>query len=486
MKSTRVVCGSQSIVACQASAIVVTIFDSDDELSGTVVALDEAAEQYFSRLRKAGQLPSKVAEVSKFYQVPGLASSCVVVVGCGLEAEFTAAVAQRCAGAAAKTLAARQLDSVAFDFGQIDETVAVAAISAALNGCVGQDLFRKEKKLYPFDRLEWFSLAEPVVRRGFVVGQAVLVARELVNLPPNLLYPTSFTQRAAEIAVSSGLELEVWDELRLRRERCDALLAVAAGSSRPPRLLILRYAGRASGPPLALVGKGVTFDSGGLSLKPSEGMVTMKCDMAGAATVVAAMQAIAELKVATPVVGLVGMVENMVNGNSFKLGDVITARNGKTIEVLNTDAEGRMVLADVLNVALDETPRGIVDVATLTGACLVALGTDIAGLMSNDKAWEERVQVAAEVAGELVWPLPMHPHFGEQIQSSVADIKNIGEGRWAGAVTAAKFLQEFVGDKPWTHIDIAGPAFASSPKPYIDAGASGAIVRTLVAMAQSL
>ena len=324
------------------------------------------------------------------------------------------------------------------------------------------------------------------LNRGLILGEGILLTRELVNLPPNYMYPESFAKRAASVAVTCGLELEVWDELRLRRENCNALLAVNAGSSRPPRLLILRYPGTNNSQPLALVGKGVTFDSGGLSLKPTEGMTTMKCDMAGAATVLGTMQTIARLKLPTPVVGLVGLVENMVSGSCFKLGDVLTARNGKTIEILNTDAEGRLVLADVLDVTLQENPKAIIDLATLTGACVVALGNDISGLMTNNSDLAESIETAAEAVGELVWQLPMFAHFKEQIQSQVADIKNIGDGRWGGAITAAKFLEEFVGDKPWTHIDIAGPAFADKPKNYMDAGASGCMVRTLTKLIESM
>jgi len=198
------------------------------------------------------------------------------------------------------------------------------------------------------------------------------------------------------------------------------------------------------------------------------------------------MQTIARLKLPTPVVGLVGLVENMVSGSCFKLGDVLTARSGKTIEILNTDAEGRLVLADVLDVALQENPQAIIDLATLTGACVVALGNDISGLMTNNAALTEKIESAAEAVGELVWQLPMHSHFKEQIQSQVADIKNIGDGRWGGAITAAKFLEEFVAEKPWTHIDIAGPAFADKPKNYIDAGASGCMVRTLTKLIESM
>jgi leucyl aminopeptidase len=250
-------------------------------------------------------------------------------------------------------------------------------------------------------------------------------------------------------------------------------------------LVILKYSGGPKdSPPLAFVGKGVTFDSGGLSIKPTDGMKTMKCDMAGAATVLGAMQAIAQLKLPVNVVGLCGLVENMLSGNSYKLGDVLKARSGKTIEVLNTDAEGRLVLADVLDVALQHQPAKIVDLATLTGACVVALGNDVAGLMTNNQPWADAVKAAGDATGEQLWQLPMFAEYGEQIRSEVADIKNVGEGRWGGAITAAKFLEEFVAGKPWVHLDIAGPAFLESSKSWLDAGGSGFGVRTLVEMAR--
>jgi leucyl aminopeptidase len=287
------------------------------------------------------------------------------------------------------------------------------------------------------------------------------------------------------MAAACGCEIEVWDENRLRAERCGALLAVAQGSARPPRLVILRYAGAGAGAPwLGWVGKGVTFDSGGLSLKPTDGMLTMKCDMAGAATVVGAMQAVARLALPVNVMGLLGLVENMPGSQAFKLGDVLTTRLGKTIEVHNTDAEGRLVLADVLAVAVERGADKLIDLATLTGACVVALGTDVAGLMSNQQAWCDQVRDAADRCGERVWQLPMFPEFNEQIKGTVADLKNVGEGRWGGAITAAKFLEEFVGDRPWTHIDIAGPAYFEKAKPWMDAGGTGILVRTLVELAR--
>jgi leucyl aminopeptidase len=251
-------------------------------------------------------------------------------------------------------------------------------------------------------------------------------------------------------------------------------------------MVILRHSGgKKAEAPLALAGKGVTFDSGGLSLKPTEGMLTMKDDMAGGATVLAAMQAIARLGIPRNVIGVIGLVENMPSGASYKLGDVLTARSGKTIEVHNTDAEGRLVLADVLDVAVERGAAKIIDLATLTGACMVALGTDVAGLMSNNQEWCDAVAAAARRCGEPAWQLPMFPEYGELIRGGVADIKNVGEGRWGGAITAAKFLEEFVAGKPWTHIDIAGPAFSEKPKPHHDAGGTGAFVRTLVEVARN-
>ena len=209
-------------------------------------------------------------------------------------------------------------------------------------------------------------------------------------------------------------------------------------------------------------------------------MTTMKCDMAGAATAIAILKLAADLKLKQSITVVVGLVENLISGNNFKLGDVITSRQGKTIEILNTDAEGRVVLADVLDIILERKPTAIVDLATLTGACVVALGTDIAGLMGNNAQMVQQLQSSAEQVGEYVWPLPMHSFFNEQVSSKIADIKNVGDGRWGGAITAAKFLEHFVGTTPWCHIDIAGPAYLDKPKPWLDAGGTGCMIRTLL------
>ncbi len=484
--STQEVLGGNMIVnpisgrasQIEVDALVVVACDKA-KLVGVAAEVDEASGGMLSRLVAEGEVSTKIGKTTLLYKVPGVAAKCILVAGGGENGNDDPANSGRIAGAAARRLAERERARVAFSFGSTDTQALANAIAASINGFHGQDLFRSEKNVKPAREILCFDDNPEALQQGSAVGHGMLLARELVNLPPNYLYPESFARRAAEVAVSNGLELEIWDELRLRREKCDSLLAVAAGSTRAARMLVMRYAGRRQSPPLAIVGKGVTFDSGGLSIKPTDGMVTMKCDMAGAATVLATMQTIASLEVETPVVGLVGLVENMLGGNAYKLGDVLTSRSGKTIEVLNTDAEGRLVLADVLNVACQEKPSGIIDLATLTGACVVALGTDIAGAMSNNEALQGRVLEAAKAAGEMVWPLPMFPHFREQIQSQVADIKNVGDGRWGGAITAAKFLEEFVGQTPWVHLDIAGPAFNDKPKPHQDAGATGCLVNTL-------
>lgn len=485
LKDKTMIVDQETIATASSDALVALAYESTPP-SGPVVSLSSQTTQYLLDLLTRGELSLKTGKVTTLYSVPGVTSPILVVVGGGKPEKFGCSEAYRCAAAASKSLASKKRARVLFQFGELHSDLSRAAIAGSMNGCHGQDILKAERSINPIERISWLSVSENDLSWATEVGQSMLLARELVNLPANLLYPESFAARAAEVAKECGLELEVWDEMRLRKERCGSLLGVAQGSSKPPRLLILRYPGKKKCPPLALVGKGVTFDSGGLSLKPSDSMLTMKCDMAGAATVLATMQAIAKLQVDSPVVGLVGLVENMVSGNSFRLGDVLTARNGKTIEIHNTDAEGRLVLADVLDVALQENPSGIIDLATLTGACVVALGTDISGLMTNNAQLQSQLQQAAQQAGEEVWPLPMSEHFGEQVKGKIADLKNMGDGRWGGAITAAKFLEEFVGERPWVHIDIAGPAFYDSPKPFQDAGGTGCMIRSLVTLVEKL
>jgi leucyl aminopeptidase len=479
---------STSATQNDVDAVVVGVF-SDGSLNRAAGDVDQASGGLIRRLFEQKEIAAKPYELTTLWGVQGVAARGVLVVGLGEREKFDRQIAFRSASAASKGLAGKPRDRVAFylDDGWTAEQ-AEAGAAGTLVGCQGQDLYRAEKKRHPFSEIQWAGRGEDpdgVLARGRILGECVNLTRRLVNEPPDNIYPKTFAKRARKVAKECGLEIEVWNRARLEKERCGSLLAVAKGSTKPARLVILRYSG---GPPdgklLAFVGKGVTFDSGGLSLKPTDSMLTMKCDMAGAATVLGAMRAIAELKLPVNVIGLMGLVENMTGGAAMKLGDVLTARNGRTIEVHNTDAEGRLVLADVLDVALERGATKIIDLATLTGACCVALGLDVAGLMANDQGWADRVAAAARSVGEPLWQLPMYPEYNEQIKSEVADIKNVGEGRWGGAITAAKFLEEFVGQTPWVHLDIAGPAFHDKPLPWTDAGGSGRFVRTLVEVAR--
>ena len=480
----RVLATSGPLADLEVDALVLGIWQ-DEAFTEEVTQLDTATGGALTRLLESGEFAGKSSELSTLPVPAGLQAGQLVVLGLGPRTECDRRVIGQATGTAAHRLAGKARSRVAYAVGSdLPSDLLADAICGALTGCVGQDVLRSEPRLHAPGEVLWWGVDEGAVQPGVILAESVNFTRRLVNLPAGDIYPESFVQQVEAIAPEAGLEVEVWDQQRLAEERCGSLLGVAQGSDRPARLMILHHrGGAADAPTLALVGKGVTFDSGGLSLKSSEGMKAMKCDMAGAATVVGAMQAIGRSGVAANVMGLVGLVENMVSGRSYKLGDVLTARNGKTIEVLNTDAEGRLVLADVLDVAVERGADKIIDLATLTGACVVALGMDVGGLMSNQPDWCDQVAGAAARCGERAWPLPMYPEFAEQIKSQVADIKNIGAGRWGGAITAAKFLEEFVAERPWGHMDIAGPAFREKAKPWMDGGASGAFVRTLVEVA---
>lgn len=468
----------------------------DETLPPAVKDLDEVLSGQLTRLREAEDFTGKLAELVSLPDVPQLPSKRLLLLGLGKSDELDRAALDRAVMTAARKISEKKTETVALalpwsetaEFSAADQME--TAVTAMQVGCVGQGLYHSEPGRFAFETVQFViapaddeTALQPALDNGVVLGEAINLTRELVNGPPQDIHPQSFAARAEKLAAEYGLTCEVFDEDRLREEKMGALLGVAQGSSQPPRMVCLEHRGAGEGAPtLYLCGKGVTFDSGGLSLKPSASMLDMKMDMAGAATVLGAMTAIARLKLPVNVVGLMGLVENMVSGSSYKLGDVLTARNGVTIEVHNTDAEGRLVLADVLSYAVDRGADAIIDLATLTGACLVALGTDVVGAFTNDQTWCDTLLTAAGDSGELVWQLPMHAHFDELIKSDVADIKNVG-GKWGGAITAAKFLERFVGETKWVHLDIAGPAFSEKNQPHQEGGGTGCMVRTLVAVA---
>lgn len=482
----------QPIAHIEADWLIVGVTDNWRAL-GSLSDLDQALGGQLTLLGDRGDLTGKLGELLLDPHVPEISASRLCVVGLGSPSALDRAALRSALMTAAIAVSKKPQTSVAvvlpvsaaspLNWQEMAQTI----VEACVVGSVGPGLYRAEPQRYAFTRLTLAAemdadplLLTAAMERGQIIGEATNLARELVNRPAADVYPESFAARAQQLASEVGLECDILDQTRLEQERMGSLLAVAQGSARPPRVAVLTYrGGSADQPTIALVGKGVTFDSGGLSLKPTDGMKTMKCDMAGAATVLGVMSAIARLKRPVNVIGLMGLVENMVSGSSYKLGDVLTARNGITIEVLNTDAEGRLVLADVLAYAVDLGVHRMIDLATLTGACVVALGEDIVGAFTNEQAWCDQVLGAARRAGERVWQMPMDDAFDEQLKSDVADIKNVGK-RWGGAITAAKFLQRFVGETPWVHLDIAGPAFAEAASASRESGATGVMVHTLV------
>lgn len=383
----------------------------------------------------------------------------------------------------AKTVATTLLDAVPAGGDRV-----AAAQALAEGAALGAYKFLRYKQKSDSPALERFvvlgkkdAAVQAGLDRGVAVAGAVARARDLVNEPAGAMTPTQLAEEARRAAEMGGLDIEVLDEVEIANQGLGGLLGVSLGSDQPPRMVKLTYTpkGKATGT-VALVGKGITFDSGGLSLKTADGMETMKTDMSGAAAVIGAMSVLRTAGVQTKVIGFVPTTENMPGPKAIKPGDVLKIRNGKTVEVLNTDAEGRLILADGLSLAAEEKPDAVIDLATLTGACVVALGMKIAGLMGNDDPWIGQVRAAAERAGELMWHLPLPEEYRKDLDSEIADLKNITGGRGGGALTAGLFLSEFTGDVPWVHLDIAGPARAGSDDGYIAKGGTGFGVRTLV------
>ncbi|GIU98530.1 MAG: putative cytosol aminopeptidase [Actinomycetota bacterium] len=421
----------------------------------------------------------------------GVAASSVLLLGVGKRAELKVDDLRRAAGKVARQLAKR--GAVATTLAQALPRSSADAVQAVVEGQIlGAYRFERYKTSSEEgpDRLETYTVlgsprwdaraCKAAIARAEVVGASVCFTRDLVNTPARDLTPAALADAARAMAEEVGLEVKIWDERELEEGGFGGILGVGQGSVNPPRLIELAYRGAASQPPIALTGKGISFDSGGLSIKTSEGMETMKDDMGGAAAILGAMRAIALLKPKLNVIAAIPSAENMPSGSATRPGDVLRHRGGKTSEVLNTDAEGRLVLADALAYLTEKRPRAIVDAATLTGACMVALGEELWGLFTTDRALGRALLSAGESVGEPGWELPLYRPYRKLIDSEVADVKNVGK-RYGGAITAALFLAEFVGDVPWAHLDIAGPAFTDSAGDYWPKGATGVPVRTLVA-----
>jgi leucyl aminopeptidase len=420
--------------------------------------------------------------------VDGLAASSVLVLGVGPRAQAGPDACRRAIGRVAAQLAKRT--RVATTLPQIAGRAYEDAVQATVEGLLlgsyrfdryksnGEQAAIEEVLVLGGTRADARS-ATSALRRGEVIAESQSWARDLVNTPALDLPPAQLAKEAQAMAKQVGLSAKVWNEAELKRGGFGGILGVGQGSVNPPRLIELRYEGGGRGAPIALTGKGIAFDSGGLSIKDATGMEHMKSDMGGAASILGAMRAIALLKPRVNVITAIPSSENMPSGSAIRPGDVLRHRSGTTSEVLNTDAEGRLVLADALAYLAEQKPRVIIDTATLTGACMVALGEEVWGAMGNDRALIRDVIAAGDAVGEPGWELPLYEPYRRLIDSEVADIKNIGK-RWGGAITAALFLREFVGDVPWVHLDIAGPAFADRAGDYWPKGATGVPVRTLV------
>ena len=446
---------------------------------------------WLAEIRGTKEFSGKLYEIAILHRPQGIAAKRLVVIGGGKREKFSTVEARRAAGALVRALKAKGVRTIALLLQNPGEHITAVAEGAVLGGWEANKYKSDPKK--DEQQIDTFTLAAPdadavglrgQLERGRIVAEAQNLTRDLVNEPANKLTPAGLAEAASRIAAEAGLECEVLDEKAMAALGMGSLLGVAQGSSNPPFLIVLKYrpAAAEGSDHLALVGKGVTFDTGGISIKPSDGMEKMKYDMAGAAAVIGAMRALAALKPAIPVTGYVPTVENMLNGNAQRPGDIVTALSGKTIEVLNTDAEGRLILADAITYANRNGATHMVDAATLTGAIAIALGHYNMGAFTNNETFLAKFLAAARAAGEKTWQLPMDEEYKEYLKSAFADLPNIG-GRYGGSITAAWFLREFADPTPWVHLDIASTAWLDEGKAWLSKGPTGVAVRSFVELA---
>jgi len=482
-----------SIESSAADTIIVNLFEGVTTPGGATGAVDKALGGAISDLIAGGDLKGKAGEVAVLYPRGVIAARRVLVVGLGKAESFDLEGIRRASAAAvkrARDLNARQVATIVHGAG-IGGQDATAAAQATVEGALlATYRYDAPKKRDPENTIEALTIVErdagrlEAVRAGAALGAAVAagvtLARDLVNMPPNVATPTLLAERARAMAAAHGLGVIVGDRAWAAERHMGAFLAVAQGAGEPPAFIVLEHnAGRADLPTVVLVGKGITFDTGGISIKPSAGMGDMKSDMGGAAAVFGAMEVVGRLGLPLHVVGITPCTENMPDAAAYRPADVITASNGKTIEIISTDAEGRMVLADALVHAGQYQPAAVIDLATLTGACVVALGDGVAaGLFCNDDGLRDRLLAAADATYERLWPLPLYDDYRRKINSEVADMKNSG-GRSGGVGTSAVFLREFT-DYPWAHLDIAGMALSEKAGDYAPVGGTGFGVRLLV------
>jgi leucyl aminopeptidase len=467
--------------------------DKTDKHNPQVQSDDKAVLDAAADLIALGEVTGKMLETALLHKPSGLKAKRLMLIGGGKAKNFSSYELRKLAGAAVRNLKAKDLKSFAFvaPAGVADAEKSI--VEGAFVGNFDPDYYKSDRKEQKIEEIvivvpqgDQKSL-QTAIDQGRIIGEAQNFTRDLVNEPGNRMTPTILADRAKKMCDETGLKCEVYGGDKIKELKMGAFWSVAQGSDEEPRLIVMRHEplGAPEKPVLGLVGKGITFDSGGISLKPGDGMEKMKYDMAGGAAMIGAMRAIAQLKPNLRVIGIVCATENMPSGKAQKPGDVQIAMSGKSIEIINTDAEGRLVLADGLHYARQLGCTHLIDAATLTGACVVALGMVNAGIFANDDDFYEQFNKSLQKSGEKMWRLPVDEEYRDMIKSNIADIVN-SAGRWGGAVTAAMFLKEFVSDTPWIHLDIAGVAWMEDNKPWIAKGPSGIPVRSLVEFVRDL
>lgn len=461
--------------------------------------LDTMAGGQIAAAMKAGEFKGETGEflLVRFVPKGKLKASKLLLVGGGDRSDQRESAISVASGAATRILRKCNVKSFAFDARSNADAITVAqnSVQGAITSQFELDKYKtKDKNEKAVNKVVVYVAGAKSadvnkgIERGRIIGDSMNFTRDLANEPPNILHPTEMAKRAQAMAKETGLKCEILDEAKMKRLGMGSLLSVSLGSEQPAKLIVLRYTPTKStakkGDLLALVGKGITFDTGGISLKPGDGMDAMKYDMSGGATVLGTMRAIALLKPSIPVLGIVAAVENMPDGRATRPSDIVTAMNGKTIEILNTDAEGRLILADAVAYAEKQGANRIVDMATLTGAVIIALGEHNTGIMGNDQGLVDEIISCGKQAGEGFWQLPVGSEYSKQIRSDIADIKNIGPRGKAGTIMGAVFIQEFIDKAKWAHLDIAGTAWADSVKPHQAKGPTGVAIRSLIKLVE--
>jgi len=483
-----------NIAEQEADAIVLNLFEGVSSPGGATGAIDQAIDGQIQTLIANGDFTGKFKQISILYPNTGIKASRIILIGLGKQEDFSLNRVRLASATVAKEAEQRGLKHLAtiVHGGGIGGLDMAQATQATVEGAIlGTYQFTQYKTgetppstlekltVVEFDTAKQTDL-ETGANAGQHIAEGVCLARNFGNTPGNDLPPAVLAERVSEMAQSVGLSCEVFDEKRIEAEGMGALMAVGQGSTRPPRFIIMEHKGQnPSADPIILVGKGITFDTGGISLKAGDGMWDMKFDMCGAAAVIGAMQTVAKLNLPTRVIGIVSAAENMPDGNAYRPGDILKPLGGKTVEIRSTDAEGRLALIDALAYIKRYNPAAAIDLATLTGACVTALGNDASGLMGNNNDLIQAIHQAGNRTHEIAWHLPILESHRNQIKGDYADLKNSG-GRPAGALTAGAFLEAYVDGYPWAHLDIAGTAWTNSTKPDTPIGATGVGVRLLI------